>query len=159
MVVVVVVVAIVAIVVVGVQKLWHFVKYLLLLKIFTRNSEYVFTIQKVIHIFKGDNSKCLFSLIMPLFRPRLFIKRPTAERWHPHEVLLRSFLFYKIQISPSELELECRLQALLIWTSLEFCKWVKLLNNLGETVKPLAQAWIWLVQCNQSGKISSYRTV
>ena len=42
---------------------------LLLLKILTRNSEYVFTIQRATHSIKGDNTTCISSR----FRLRLFI--------------------------------------------------------------------------------------
>ena len=49
------------------EKLSHFVISWLLLKIFTRNSEYVFTVQRAIHTIKGDNSKCIFfSELCPL---------------------------------------------------------------------------------------------
>ena len=43
-----------------VQKLWHFVISLLLLMMFTLNSEYMFTIQRAIHTIKRNNSKCIF---------------------------------------------------------------------------------------------------
>ena len=47
---------------------------LLLMKIFTWKSDYVFTICRAIHTIKGDNSKCnLFFRIMPLFRLDVFI--------------------------------------------------------------------------------------
>ena len=50
------------------EKRFHFVISLLLLKIFTWNLEYVFTIQKVIYTMKGDNSKCIFfSELCPFF--------------------------------------------------------------------------------------------
>ena len=56
-----------------VQKQWHFVIPLLLLEIFTWNSEYVFTFQRTIHTIKGDNSKCIFIYrIMPLVWLRFF---------------------------------------------------------------------------------------
>ena len=55
-------------------KTWHFAISLLLLKIFTWNSEYVFTIQKAVRTIKADNSKCFFFFrIMTLFPLRLFI--------------------------------------------------------------------------------------
>ena len=53
-------VVVICIAVVVMQKLEHFVISLLLLKIFTWNSEYVFTIQSAIHTIKGDYSKCIF---------------------------------------------------------------------------------------------------
>ena len=127
------------------QKCWQYLISLLLLKIFTWNSEYVFTFQRAVHTIKGDNLKCIFFFrIMPLFRLKHFwhfaislnisnitedidlklglyvyypkrnpynqgrqfkmhffrimplflfdflssIKHPTAQRWHPHAVLL-----------------------------------------------------------------------
>ena len=50
-------------------KHWHFVISLLLLKIFTSNSEYIFTIERAIHTIKGDKSKCIFffSELCPVF--------------------------------------------------------------------------------------------
>ena len=62
------------------RKLWHFVISLLLLKIFTYNLEYVFTIQRAIHTIKGDNSKCIFFFrIMPLtFYPLSSTPQPSA---------------------------------------------------------------------------------
>ena len=62
----------VVVVVFVVQKLWHFVISLLLLKIFTWNSEYAFTIQRVVHTVKEENTKCNFFRIIPLFCLRLF---------------------------------------------------------------------------------------
>ena len=53
--------------------------------------EYMFTIRRAIHTFKGNNSKSVFFFfkIMPHFRLDFFpsIKHLTAERWHPHAVL------------------------------------------------------------------------
>ena len=77
-------------VVVGVQKLWHFVIYLFLLKIFNRNSEYVFTIQRETHTFKGKNSRCIFSELCPFLVLDLLssVKNSTSESWYTHAVLL-----------------------------------------------------------------------
>ena len=49
------------------QKFWHFLISLLLLKVFTWNSEYVFTIQIAIHTFKRDNSEYIFLELCPFF--------------------------------------------------------------------------------------------
>ena len=54
-------------------SIWYFAISLILLKMFTLNSEYVFTIQRAIHTIKGDNSKCIFFRIMHLFRLWHFI--------------------------------------------------------------------------------------
>ena len=81
-------------VVIGVQKLCHFVISLLLLKIFTLNLEYMFTIQRAIHPIKGDNSKCFFffqNYAFSQLRLLSFIKQPTAKCWHQHAVLLLQF--------------------------------------------------------------------
>ena len=81
------------------RKLRHFVILLLLLKIFTWNRKYVFTIQRAIHTINGDNSKHIFffffffSELCPFFNFLSSIKHPTAERWHLHEVLLFSQCF------------------------------------------------------------------
>ena len=56
-------------------KIWHFVITPLLLKIFTWNSKYVFTIQRAIHTLKRDNSKCT------LF-PELYPFRDWEKLWH-----------------------------------------------------------------------------
>ena len=47
------------------KKLRHFVISLLLLNIYTWNSEYMFSIKRATYAIKGDNSKCIFVRIMP----------------------------------------------------------------------------------------------
>ena len=72
------------------QKLWHFALSLLLLKVFTWNSDYVFTIQRAIYTIKGDMSKCIFFFffffrIMPPFWLTLFIlyQTPNSRAFAP----------------------------------------------------------------------------
>ena len=60
---------VIIVIVVFMQKLWHFVISLLLLKIFTWNLEYVFTIQRAIHAIKGDNSRCSFFFFLKNYAP------------------------------------------------------------------------------------------
>ena len=72
------------------QKLWHFVIPLLLLKIFNWNFEYVFTFQRANYTIKGGNSKCFFfSELCPL---------STFFFWH----FAISFLLLKILTWNSE---------------------------------------------------------
>ena len=56
------------------QKLWHFVIYLLLPKMFKWNSEHVFTVSKEQSILLRETiQNTFFFIIMSLFRPRHFI--------------------------------------------------------------------------------------
>ena len=57
--------------------------------------EYVFIFQRAMHTIKGDNSKCIFFRIMPLFRLDFLssIKHPIAKLWHLHAMLLLVFSF------------------------------------------------------------------
>ena len=70
-------------------KKLHFVISLLLLKIFTGNSKYVFTIQRAIHTIKGDNFFFFFFKSCPFFDLDFLssIKHSTDKHWHPHAVL------------------------------------------------------------------------
>ena len=72
------------------EKLWHFVISLLLLKVLTWNCKYVLTFQRAILTIKGDNSKWFFFRIMSFFDLDFLssIKHPTAKRWYLHAVLL-----------------------------------------------------------------------
>ena len=74
------------------KKLWHFVISLLLLKTFTWNSEYVFTIQRAIHTIKGDNSKCIIVRTMPLFLLRLFILHQASHGQALPPVLVSKYI-------------------------------------------------------------------
>ena len=71
------------------QKLSDFVISLLLLKILTCYSEYVFTIQRSIHTIKGDNS-IFFSEIHSFLDSDFLssIRNPAAKSWHLHMVLV-----------------------------------------------------------------------
>ena len=53
-------------------------------------SLYVFTIKRTTYSIKGNNSKCIYVRIMPLYRLRLFDQYQAliAKGWHPHAVLL-----------------------------------------------------------------------
>ena len=59
------------------QKLWHFLISLLLLNIFTWNSEELITIKRGTHTSRGGNPS-FFDTVMPLFRLRIFMQK----LWH-----------------------------------------------------------------------------
>ena len=66
------------------EKLWHFVISLLLLKILTWKSDYAFTIKTAIHTIKRVQflMHFFFFRIMPFFNFLSSIKHPTAKHWH-----------------------------------------------------------------------------
>ena len=61
------------------QKLWQFVIYMLLLKIFTWNLEYVFPIQRAGHTVNGDNPNCIFSELCPFLDSNFLILSSTPH--------------------------------------------------------------------------------